>query len=135
MARIYTVISLLLLTLCAKAQDLEYAMELGVMAGPSFYMGDANLNALYTNTTMAAGLMGRYNINPRMALKFDIAYGKVALELHKQVALCELTSHELIDGHPRRCRSSFSDGTVVECDFDAETFSITYPDGTVVKGS
>ena len=65
----------------------------------------------------------------------DIAYGKVALELHKQVALCELTSHELIDGHPRRRRSTFSDGTVVECDFDAETFSITYPDGTVVKGS
>ena len=65
----------------------------------------------------------------------DIAYGKVALELHKQVALCELTSHELVDGHPRRRRSVFSDGTVVECDFDAETFSITYPDGTVVKGS
>ena len=49
--------------------------------------------------------------------------------------LCELTSHEFIDGHPRRRRSAFSDGTVVECDFDAETFSITYPDGTVVSGS
>ena len=65
----------------------------------------------------------------------DIAYGKVALELHKQVALCELTSHELIDGHPRRRRSAFSDGTVVECDFDAETFTITYPDGRAVSGN
>ena len=65
----------------------------------------------------------------------DIAYGKVALELHKQVALCELVSHEFIDGHPRRRRSTFSDGTVTECDFDAETFSITYPDGTTVSGS
>ena len=65
----------------------------------------------------------------------DIAYGKVALELHKQVALCELTSHELIDGHPRRRRSTFSDGTVVECDFDAETFTITYPDGRTVSGN
>ena len=65
----------------------------------------------------------------------DIAYGKVALELHKQVALCELTAHEFIEGHPRRRRSTFSDGTVVECDFDAETFTITYPDGRVVKGS
>ncbi len=64
----------------------------------------------------------------------DIAYGKVALELHKRVALCELTSHELVDGHPRRRRSTFSDGTVVECDFDAETFEIRYPDGTVVEG-
>ncbi len=64
----------------------------------------------------------------------DFAYGKVALELHKRVALCELTSHELVDGHPRRRRSTFSDGTVVECDFDAETFEIRYPDGTVVAG-
>ncbi len=62
----------------------------------------------------------------------DIAYGKIALELHRRVALCELTSHEFIDGHPRRRRSVFSDGTVVECDFDAETFTIRYPDGTVV---
>ena len=59
------------------AQELEYAMELGVMAGPSFYMGDANLNGFYKNVTMAGGLMGRYNINPRMALKFDLAHGKV----------------------------------------------------------
>ena len=64
----------------------------------------------------------------------DIAYGKVALELHRRVALCELTSHELVDGHPRRRRSTFSDGTVVECNFDAETFEIRYPDGTVVAG-
>ncbi len=65
----------------------------------------------------------------------DIAYGKVALELHHRVALCELTSHELMDGHPRRRRSTFSDGTVVECDFDAETFTIRYPDGEAVCGS
>ncbi len=64
----------------------------------------------------------------------DIAYGKVALELHRRIALCELVSHELIDGHPRRRRSTFSDGTVVECDFDAETFSIRYPDQSVVSG-
>ena len=64
-----------------------------------------------------------------------IAYGKVALELHRRVALCELVSHELVDGHPRRRRSVFSDGTVVECDFDAETFAIRYPDGTEVTGS
>lgn len=62
----------------------------------------------------------------------DIAYGKIALELHSRVALCELVSHELIDGHPRRHRSTFSDGTVVECDFDAETFRIAYPDGKTV---
>jgi hypothetical protein len=65
----------------------------------------------------------------------DIAYGKIALELHEQVALCELISHELVGGHPRRHRSTFSDGTVVEADFDAETFTISYPDGRTVEGN
>ncbi len=65
----------------------------------------------------------------------DIAYGKVALELHRRVALCELTSHEFLDGNSRRRRSTFSDGTVVEADFDKEWFVIRYPDGTVVEGN
>ena len=65
----------------------------------------------------------------------DIAYGKVALELHKRTALCELISHELVDGHPRHRRSTYSDGTVVECHFDEEFFVIRYPDGTVVEGN
>ena len=65
----------------------------------------------------------------------DIAYGKVALELHRRIALCELTSHEFLDGNLRRRRSTFSDGTVVEADFDEEWFVIRYPDGTVVEGN
>jgi hypothetical protein len=64
-----------------------------------------------------------------------VAFGKIALEHNRRVAFCELLSHEFIDGHPRRRRSIFSDGTVVECDFDAETFVIRYPDGTVASGS
>lgn len=59
------------------AQELEYKMELGAMGGIGFYMGDANLNGFYKNVTPAAALMGRYNINPRMALKFDLGYSKV----------------------------------------------------------
>lgn len=77
MARLYTIIASLFFAIGLKAQELEYALELGAMAGPSFYMGDANLNGFYKNVTMAGGLMGRYNINPRMALKFDLAYGSV----------------------------------------------------------
>ena len=73
-----------------------------------------------------------YNVH---ASEEDVEYGKIALELNRRVAFCELTSHELIDGHPRRRRSTFSDGTVVEADFDAETFCIRYPDGTVVEGN
>ena len=77
MARLYTIIAALLFATGLKAQELEYALELGAMAGPSFYMGDANLNGFYKNVTMAGGLMGRYNINPRMALKFALGYGSV----------------------------------------------------------
>ncbi len=60
------------------AQELEYKMELGGMVGGSFYMGDANYSSLYKNTGLAGGLVGRYNINPRQALKFNIAYGKIS---------------------------------------------------------
>lgn len=60
-----------------QAQELEYALELGAMAGPSFYMGDGNLGGFYKNITMAGAAMGRYNINPRMALKFDVGYGGI----------------------------------------------------------
>ena len=77
MARLYTIIVTLLLTMDVQAQELEYALELGAMGGPSFYMGDAHLNGFYKDVTMAGGLMGRYNINPRMALKFDLGYGSV----------------------------------------------------------
>lgn len=84
MARLYTVITLTLLSFLGwggvsdtKAQELEYAMELGAMGGLGFYMGDANTSGFYKNVTMAGAVMGRYNINPRMALKFDIGYGSV----------------------------------------------------------
>ncbi len=68
----------LLSTVGVTAQELEYKMELGGMLGSSFYMGDANYSSLYKNSGVGGGLMGRYNINPRQALKFDIAYGKIS---------------------------------------------------------
>ena len=90
MARLYTIIITLLLAVSVQAQELEYALELGAMGGPSFYMGDANLNGFYKNVTMAGGLMGRYNINPRMALKFDIGYGSVKGDASKGANKYEL---------------------------------------------
>ena len=84
MARFYTIIVALLLFTwggkdlgALKAQELEYALELGAMGGPGFYMGDAQLSGFYKNVTMAGGAMGRYNITPRMALKFDLGFGSV----------------------------------------------------------
>ncbi|MCR4769852.1 MAG: DUF6089 family protein [Bacteroidaceae bacterium] len=60
------------------AQELEYKYELGAMLGTGFYLGDANYSSLYKNSNMAVSLLGRYNLNPRMALKADLAYTTIS---------------------------------------------------------
>lgn len=66
--------------------------------------------------------------------KEDVEYGKIALELHKTVAHCDLLKHEILDASTRKRRSTFSDGTVVEGDLDSGEFSIRYSDRRVVTG-
>lgn len=70
-------VALLLLSVCfVSAQELEYNMELGGMAGGSFYMGDANSSSL-GSVSFAGGILARYNINPRMAVKGNLAMGRI----------------------------------------------------------
>lgn len=59
------------------AQELEYKMELGVIAGGCSYMGDANCSAPLRNAAMAGGVLARYNFNPRMVVKGDLAIGRI----------------------------------------------------------
>ena len=66
------------------AQELEYKLELGGAVGGMFYLGDANYSSFYKNTKIAGGLMGRYNINPRMSLKGMLSYGTVSGDANKQ---------------------------------------------------
>lgn len=68
---------LLMITCMASAQELEYKMELGGMVGGCFYLGDANYTALFKNTAMGGGMLARYNINPRMAIKGNLAVGHI----------------------------------------------------------
>lgn len=65
-------------TISLHAQELEYKYELGGMFGTGFYLGDANYSSLYKKSQLAGGLLFRYNINPRMALKFDLMYSGIA---------------------------------------------------------
>lgn len=79
----YNKIIIVLLTMCFNlsslyAQEPEYKMEFGIMGGGSFYLGDANYHSFYKNTKPAAGVFARYNLNPRMALKFDLGYGGIS---------------------------------------------------------
>ena len=68
--------ALAIILLCSPAvnaqEDNGYLMEIGLGGGGSFYMGDAN-NRLYRNTNGAASLIARYNVNPRFALKANLA--------------------------------------------------------------
>jgi hypothetical protein len=52
-----------------RAQDLEYKMELGGALGGSFYLGDANFTELFKELSAVGGLVARYNLNPRTAVK------------------------------------------------------------------
>ena len=75
--RLAAALLLLLPVYGASAQKLEYNMELGGMAGGCFYMGDANNTTLFKDVQMVGGVLARYNINPRMAIKGDLAIGRI----------------------------------------------------------
>ena len=62
----------------AQYADEEYRMEVGGYLGGAAYMGDANYNNPFKEMGISAGLLARYNFNPRMTLKCDIAMGQIA---------------------------------------------------------
>ena len=64
--------AMLLCCTFAKAQDDGYFMELGVGGGAGFYLGDAN-TGFYDNTNGVFSVIARYNVNPRFALKANLA--------------------------------------------------------------
>jgi hypothetical protein len=49
---------------------------------------------------------------------------KRVCEISEKLALCEMVSHEFISDDMRRQRTTFSDGTVIEVDFDTEEYTI-----------
>jgi hypothetical protein len=63
---------MLFLFLPAGMKGQTYRMELGLMGGSSFYMGDANANRLFENMHTSCGLLARYNLNGRFALKGNV---------------------------------------------------------------
>ena len=61
-----------------RADELEYRYELGAMFGGSSYYGDANYSSFMKNTNAMGGIIGRYNINQRMAIKGNLAVARIA---------------------------------------------------------
>ena len=52
--------------------------EVGACVGTMFYLGELNPSKLFAQPKLAAGLVYRYNISPRWAVKADFMFGKVA---------------------------------------------------------
>ena len=57
-----------------KAQEF-YRNELGIFGGGSYYIGDLNPSKHFLQTKFACGIVYRYNITPRWALKINALYG------------------------------------------------------------
>jgi hypothetical protein len=60
------------------ADELEYRYELGAMVGGCSYYGDANYTLPFKNMNIMGGVVGRYNINPRVAVKANLAVGRIS---------------------------------------------------------
>lgn len=60
----------------AIGQELEYKMELGGALGGSFYLGDLN-STPFRNMGGSGGVLARYILNPRMAIKGNLTLGHI----------------------------------------------------------
>lgn len=69
---------MLYLASTVRADNLEYRYEVGVMVGGNSYYGDANYSSLMKNMNIMGGIVGRYNINPRLAVKANLAVARIS---------------------------------------------------------
>ena len=55
----------------------QKSLEIGLFGGGAYYMGDLNPGTPFLQSQFAYGLIGRYNINTRWALRLNALHGKV----------------------------------------------------------
>ena len=106
----------------AHADGLEYRYEVGVMAGGSSYYGDANYSTPMKNMNMMGGLVARYNINPRMAVKASLVVAGISGSTVAE-------ENRFPQGDVEFSRTIYDLGAQYECHFFA------YGDGTGYKRS
>jgi hypothetical protein len=61
----------------------------------------------------------------------ELERNRILSELHQRVGWLEMTNHEFLDEAHHRQRAAFADGTTIEVDFSARTYTIRYPDKTL----
>lgn len=106
----------------ARADGLEYRYEIGAMVGGCSYYGDANYVSPIDNFNIMGGLLWRYNINPRMAVKADVAVARIS-------GTTEGKENTFPGGDVKFARMMYELGAQYECHFFA------YGDGTGYKRS
>lgn len=105
-----------------KADNLEYRYEVGAMIGSSSYYGDANYHLPMKNMNIMGGILGRYNINPRMAVKGNLAVARIS-------GSTAGLDNRFPGGDVRFKRTLFDLGAQFECHFFA------YGDGSGYKAT
>ena len=73
-----SLIALFAINFSARGQIAEYKYDLGVEAGMSGYLGDANGSNIFRRPGFAAGISGRYIANVRMAVKVNLGMLKLS---------------------------------------------------------
>ena len=124
-ARTYRIVLLLLVQLlpfALRADDLEYRYELGGMLGGCSYYGDANYSSFAKNLAPVGGIVARYNINPRMAVKGNLAVAKISGSTAD-------TENKFPAGNFEFSRTIYDLGAQFECNFFA------YGEGASYKGT
>ena len=96
---------------CTAAAAQEYKYEIGGMAGMAMYLGDANQAALFRDWNPAGGLVFRYNLNFRWALKAGLLMGKVSGDTKNEANV--FPNHAQADFE----RSFFELGSQIEFNF------------------
>jgi len=69
---------LLLLSLIFLSSGSAQDLEMGIFGGGSYYLGDVNPSGHFKNTKLAYGILVRYNIDDRWAVKVSGTRGKVS---------------------------------------------------------
>lgn len=77
--RIILVIASLVFSLTGYSQFHTFGSrsELGFLAGGAYYIGDLNRYKHFKGVGPSVGLLYRYNMNPRLALRFNFSYMRV----------------------------------------------------------
>jgi hypothetical protein len=97
--------------------------EVGVLAGASFYFGDLN-SIPFRDAKFAGGLIYRYNFTPRMALKANILFGKIAATDEKNHSMLKDAHGNYLWDYRERGLSFSSPFTEISAQLEINFFNI-----------